>query len=71
MVISAITWQTESVGMRRLAAIRQGVDPPVVLELLRCWNVLHCRPPLSDKELERTVDSIARMHLRRDQQIDV
>jgi hypothetical protein len=45
--------------------LRQGVDPPVALELLRCWNALHCRPPLSDKELGRTVESITKLHQQR------
>jgi len=45
--------------------LRQGVDPQVALELLRCWNAQHCRPPLSGKELGRTVDSITKLHLRR------
>jgi hypothetical protein len=45
--------------------LRQGVDPQVALELLRCWNVQHCRPPLSDKELERAVVIITKLHLRR------
>ncbi len=45
--------------------LRHGVDPQVALELLRCWNIRHCRPPLSDGELERTVDSITKLHRRR------
>lgn len=39
-----------------------GVDPGVVLELLLCWNRVRCRPPLSDAEVARTVESIARLH---------
>lgn len=39
-----------------------GVDPEVVLELLLCWNRLRCRPPLNDKEVARTVESIRRTH---------
>jgi hypothetical protein len=42
--------------------LRQKVDRKVALELLRCWNAVRCRPPLSDKELERTVESIAKLH---------
>ena len=41
-----------------------GVDPEVVLELLLCWNRVRCRPPLSDDEVARTVDSIRRTHAR-------
>ena len=39
-----------------------GVDPEVVLELLRCWNVQRCTPPLPDEEVVRTVQSITRLH---------
>ena len=39
-----------------------GVDPEVVLDLLLCWNVRRCRPPLSDDEVARTVESIMRLH---------
>ena len=40
------------------------VDPQIVLDLLLCWNAVRCRPPLSDEEVARTVDSISRLHLR-------
>ena len=39
-----------------------GVDPQVVAELMQCWNRVRCRPPLSDEEVDRTVESIARLH---------
>jgi len=42
----------------------RGVDPDVVAELLLCWNRVRCRPPLSDDEVARTVDSIWRTHER-------
>jgi hypothetical protein len=41
-----------------------GVDPDVVTELLLSWNRARCRPPLSDEEVARTVDSITRLHRR-------
>jgi len=41
-----------------------GVDPQVVLELMLSWNRLRCRPPLSDAEVARTVESISRLHER-------
>lgn len=41
-----------------------GVDAEVVTELLLCWNRERCRPPLSDEEVMRTVQSIARLHER-------
>ena len=39
-----------------------GVDPDVALELLLCWNRIRCQPPLSDKEVGHTVQSITRLH---------
>ncbi len=44
-----------------------GVDPQVVTELLLCWNRVRCRPPLSDDEVVRTVQSITRLHERGDE----
>jgi hypothetical protein len=38
------------------------VDPEVVMELLLAWNHVRCRPPLEDAEVERVVESIARLH---------
>jgi hypothetical protein len=42
------------------------VDPDVVSEMLLCWNRVRCRPPLSDEEVLRTVQSITRLHQRED-----
>ena len=42
-----------------------GVDPAVIEELLQCWNLVRCRPPLDPAEVSRTVRSILRTHLRR------
>lgn len=42
------------------------VDPDVVSEMLLCWNRVRCLPPLSDEEVLRTVQSIARLHQRED-----
>ncbi len=41
-----------------------GVDPEVALQLMLCWNRVRCRPPLSDEEVARTVESIRRTHTR-------
>jgi len=41
-----------------------GVDPDVAQELLLCWNQIRCHPPLPDKEVIRTVDSITHLHER-------
>lgn len=45
--------------------LRRGVDGFVTLNLLLAWNASRCRPPLSDAEVVRTVDSIAGRELRR------
>lgn len=44
-----------------------GVDPEVVTELLVCWNMARCRPPLALEEVVRTVASITRLHLKQTQ----
>ncbi len=46
-----------------------GVDSEVVADLLQCWNRLRCRPPLSDAEVARTVESITRLHEQSDVEI--
>jgi hypothetical protein len=54
-------------SLARLAGylLRCRPAPHVVLELLRAVNEARCRPLLSDHEVERTVDSIARRELAR------
>jgi hypothetical protein len=47
--------------------LRRHVDPFVVLELLRVFNATRCTPPLSDKEIEKIVSSVAGMELKRRQ----
>lgn len=42
----------------------RGIDAAVVLELLLTWNRVRCRPPLSDHEVARVVESIFRLHER-------
>lgn len=42
----------------------RGVDGDVVAELMLAWNRSHCRPPLSDAEVLRVVESVERMHER-------
>ena len=43
------------------------LDPFVALDLLLCWNAMRCRPPLPEHEVVRTIESIARLHLRDEQ----
>ena len=45
--------------------LRAGIDPYVTLDLCHCWNEARCKPPLSEKEVIRTVDSIAGKELCR------
>jgi Bifunctional DNA primase/polymerase, N-terminal/Primase C terminal 1 (PriCT-1) len=45
--------------------LRRYVDPRLTLELVRTWNAARCRPPLSDRELEQVVQSIAGLELKR------
>lgn len=47
--------------------MRHGVDEVVVLELLRCWNRVRCKPLLADEEIAAVVGSIGRLHARQAQ----
>jgi hypothetical protein len=44
--------------------LRHGVDAPVVIEVLLCWNRVRCQPPLVDDEVVSVVESIRRLHAR-------
>jgi hypothetical protein len=48
--------------------LRRYVDPRLTLELVRAWNAARCHPPLSDRELEQIINSIAGKELRRRQE---
>lgn len=54
-------------AVARLAGylLRRRPAPRVVLEVLRAWSESRCRPPLSEEEITRTVDSIARREAER------
>ncbi|MCH8112706.1 MAG: bifunctional DNA primase/polymerase [Proteobacteria bacterium] len=39
--------------------------PFVALNLVRAWNLAHCKPPLPDDEIARTIESIAAIEIRR------
>jgi hypothetical protein len=54
-------------SVARLAGylLRRRPAPRVVLELIRAWNESRCRPPLSEDEILRTVDSICRAEAER------
>ncbi len=48
----------------------RGIDASVVLELLLTWNRVRCRPPLSDHEVARVVESISRLREREESRED-
>jgi hypothetical protein len=54
-------------AIARLAGhlLRKQVDPLVALDLTRSWNAARCRPPLPDREVVRTVNSICARELQR------
>ena len=43
----------------------KNLKPQIILELLGCWNIARNRPPLSDSEITKTVQSIAKKDLTR------
>ena len=45
--------------------LRRYVDPILAFELVKAWNKTQCLPPLSDDELMKTVNSIAKLELQR------
>ncbi len=45
--------------------LHHGVDVRIIEELLQCWNLVRCDPPLDPDEVARTVASIERTHERR------
>ena len=47
--------------------LRRHVDPFITLELIRIFNATRCAPPLSDKDVERIVSSVAGLELKRRQ----
>ncbi len=57
--------RNDSVASLTGLLLRHRVDPIVALHLVAAWNEARCRPPLSEAELFRTVDSIAGNELRR------
>jgi hypothetical protein len=45
--------------------LRHNVDVEVVAELVLAWNSTRCRPPLSERECLRTIESIAKSDIAR------
>lgn len=45
--------------------LRHYVDPYVTLELLLAWNEARCFPPLPEKEIIATVNSVAKLEAKR------
>jgi hypothetical protein len=47
--------------------LRRHVDPFITLELIRVFNGARCAPPLSDRDVEKIVSSVAGLELKRRQ----
>lgn len=45
--------------------LRHGIDPAVTRDLMVSWNSTHCSPPLPDREVVRTINSICSRELKR------
>jgi Bifunctional DNA primase/polymerase, N-terminal/Primase C terminal 1 (PriCT-1) len=54
-------------AIARIAGLlfRRLPEPALAAELVACWNLTKCRPPLEAHELKRTIDSIAAKEMRR------
>ena len=69
LVLVGVREGQRNISLARLAGhlFRHRVDPYVSLGLLKSWNEANCRPPLTEAEMMRTIDSIAGAELRRRQ----
>jgi hypothetical protein len=67
LVCSGVTEGARNQTIAKLAGhfLRRYVDPVVALEMLTAWNAMRCKPPLSDREVEAIVDSIAGREIKR------
>jgi len=67
LVAAGVSEGARDCSCARLAGhlLRRFIDPHVVLELIQCWNVTRCRPPLLEFEVTRIVESICSAELRR------
>ncbi len=67
LVLAGVHEGQRNSSLARLAGhlLRHRVDPYITLGLLRSWNLQSCRPPLTETEIMRTIDSIAGAELRR------
>lgn len=67
LVLTSVREGQRNSSLARLAGhlFRHRVDPYVTLGLLRSWNEQNCHPPLTETEMTRTIDSIAKAELRR------
>jgi hypothetical protein len=67
LVVDGVGEGARNASLARLAGhlLRKRIDAIVTLELVRCFNVTRCRPPLPDEEVERIVASICGRELKR------
>jgi hypothetical protein len=70
LVTNGVTEGARNHSVARLTGhlLRRYVDPRVALELIRAWNAARCRPPLTDKEIQQIVNSVAGRELKRRQE---
>jgi hypothetical protein len=57
--------RNDAIARRAGYLLRRGLESDVAAVLLEAWSQAHCRPPLSDREVRRTVASIARREQRK------
>jgi Bifunctional DNA primase/polymerase, N-terminal/Primase C terminal 1 (PriCT-1) len=67
LVENGVVEGTRDCTVAKLAGylLRRRNDPYVVLELLQCWNVTRCIPPLPAADIKRIVNSIAGREIKR------
>lgn len=57
--------RNESIARLSGLLLRRYIDPHLVLELCLAWNESRCKPPLSNCEVTKTINSIAGIELAR------
>jgi Bifunctional DNA primase/polymerase, N-terminal/Primase C terminal 1 (PriCT-1) len=69
LVTAGVDEGTRNHAIARLAGLLfrrlRATEAELAAELVACWNVTRCRPPLGAEELKRTLDSIAAAEMRR------
>ena len=58
-------YRNDSIAQLAGHLLRRNIDPVATLELLTCWNLVRCKPPLTAEEVETVVNNIAGKELKR------